>query len=219
MRCLRCRPTLWMWLVVCVPLVIYGTGCAIIYQLAVGDGPKIPARYKGLGGRRVAVVCMMDPTAYGDGATSTMIADEVGHILRSNVDEIDVVRQEDVSDWLDTNDWDATDFVEIGQGVKADMVVAIEVSAFRLHKSQTLLQGHADVTTTVYDITRGGKEVFRTANPDYTFPSTHAIPTMSAQVGSFQRIFIRLLAEEIGKNFYDYDMQSDFARDAAAYAH
>lgn len=219
MRRSNFRPTLWLWLLLCVPVVMYGTGCAVLYQLAYGEGPKIEAKYKGLSGRRVAVVCMMDPTAYGDGATSTMVADEVGRILRSNVKDIDVVRSEDVSDWMDTNNWDESDFVEIGKGVKADMVVAIELASFRLHKSQTLLQGNADITTTVYDITRNGAEVFRTSNPDYTFPSTHAIPTMSTKVGSFQRTFIRLMSEKIAKNFYDYDMQSDFAGDAAAYAH
>lgn len=219
MRGSTTRSWYWIGALLCMPVIITGTGCALLYQLAYGDGPKIEARYKGLSGRRVAVVCMMDPSAYGDGVTSTLVAEQVGQILRNNVEDIDVVGADDVGDWLDTNNWGENDFVEIGQGVKADMVVAIEISAFRLHKSQTLLQGHADVTTTVYDITRDGKEVFRTSDPDYTFPSSHAIPTMTTQVGSFQRTFIQLLAEEVTKNFYDYDMQSDFARDAAAYAH
>jgi hypothetical protein len=206
-------------LLIAVPVLICSGGCAILYQLAYGDGPKIEARYKGLSGRRVAVVCLMNPTTYGEGTTSTMVAEQVAQILRDNVEEIDVVRQDDVTDWLDTNNWEDTDYVEVGRGVKADMVVAIDIDAFSLHKSQTLLQGHAEVTTTVYDITRDGKEVFRTTDPDFTFPTTHAVPTMTAKTESFRRTFILLLAENIANNFYDYDMQSTFARDGAAYAH
>ena len=161
----------------------------------------------------------MNPSTYGDGATSTMIAEGVERILRRNVEDIDVVRQDEVADWMDTNDWDETDYVEIGRGVKADMVVAIDIDAFSLHESKTLLKGRAELTTTVYDIQQGGKEVFRTTDHNFTFPTTHAVPSMATDTRTFQRTFIEMLAEHIAKNFYDYNMAEDFASDGAAYAH
>ncbi len=202
-----------------LPLIAGSTGCAVLYQLAYGDGRKIEAKYQGLKGQRVAVVCVMNPSTYGDGATSTVIADRVERILRSNVEDIELVRQDEVADWMDTNDWDETDFVEIGRGVKANMVVAIDIDAFSIYESKTLLKGRADLTTTVYDINQGDKEVFRTTERNFTFPTSHAIPIIANDARTFQRTFIEMLSEHIAKNFYDYNMAEDFARDGAAYAH
>ncbi len=219
MRAAATPRSMWIIALLCLPFIAGTTGCAVLYQMAYGDGPKVEARFKGLQGKRVAVVCMVDPSAYGDGDTSTLIGESVARLLRNNVDKIDVVRQDKVADWMDTNNWDDAAFIEIGRGVKADMVVAIDVSAFSLHESQTLLKGRAQVATTVFDVADDGKEVFRTTDHDFTFPTSHAIPTMSANARAFQRTFIELLAENIAKNFYDYDMKLDFARDAASYAH
>ena len=212
-------PTLWLLAFLCLPLLAGSTGCAVLYQLAYGEGHKIEAKYQGLKGQRVAVVCVINPSTYGDGATSTLIADQIERILRGNVEDIHVVRQDEVADWMDTNEWDDSDYVEIGKGVKADMVVAIDVDAFSIHESKTLLKGRADFTTTVYDVARGGEEVFRTTDHNYSFPTSHAVPVISTDAREFQRVFIEVFAEHIAKNFYDYDMIEDFSKDGAAYAH
>ncbi len=121
---------------------------------------------------------------------------------------------------MDTNDWDESDFAEIGRGVKADMVLAIDIENFSIHESTTLLKGRAEVTITVYDMKQRNKEVFRTTDRNFTFPTSHAIPALSASDrANFQRMFIEQLAGHIAKNFYDYDMAEDFATDGAAYAH
>jgi hypothetical protein len=204
-----------------LPAIVGSSGCALLYQLYVGDGHVIDAKYPGLKGQRVAVVCMMNPSQYGDGATSTLIAERVEFILGAEVEDISVVRQDEVVDWMDVNDWDETDYVEIGRGVNADMVVAIDVEAFSTHdgSSSTLLKGRADVTTTVYDLTQGSAEVFRTRDPSFEFPTSHAIPAISTDAREFERIFIERLSHHIAKNFYDYNMAEDFAQDGAAYAH
>ena len=166
----------------CLPVLVCSSGCAVLYQLAYGDGPKIEAKYAGLKGKRVAVVCVMNSSSYGDGEVSAALADQVGRILRKKVDDIDIVRQEEVSDWMDTNEWDESDFVEIGRGVKADMVLAIDVDSFSVHESKTLLKGRSHLTTTVYDVSRDGKELFRTTDYEHTFPTSHAIPVISAEL-------------------------------------
>ena len=200
-------------------LVAGSTGCAVIYQLAYGDGRKIEAKYQGLKGQSVAVVCVINPSIYGDGATSTVIAEQVVRVLRANVKDIEVVRQDEVADWMDTNDWDETDYIDIGRGVNADMVVAIDIERFSTHESKTLLKGRADLTTTVYDISQGGREVFRTRDRNFTFPTSHAVPAIANDPRDFERTFLEILAQHIAKNFYDYNLAEDFAKDGAAYAH
>jgi hypothetical protein len=161
----------------------------------------------------------MNPSAYGDTEASTVLADQVGRILRQKIDDIEIVRQDEVADWMDTNEWDESDFVEIGRGVKADMVVAIDIDVFRIHESKTLLKGRSQLSTTVYDMEKNGEEVFRTTDAEHTFPTTHAVSVLNANWRTFERTYIEVLAEHIAKNFYDYNMAEDFAQDGAAYAH
>jgi hypothetical protein len=188
--------------------------------MAYGEGPRIEADYDKLEGKRVAVVCMMNDSMYGGvGLTSTQIASSVGYLLQQNVPGIDVVNQDDVSDWLDTNDWNESDFVEIGRGVDADMLVVIDLDSFSLHESTTLFKGSAAMSTRVYDIERGGKIAYRKTDPEFTFPKTHPVHETATSSKVFERVFIRVLSEHIAKNFYDYNLQEEFARDGAAYVH
>jgi hypothetical protein len=204
-----------------IPVLCATSGCALIYQVVNGDGPKVPAKYSDLKDKRVAVVCVMDSASYDDPVVTDAIADNVGRILKKNIDDIDVVTHEEVSDWKDTNDWDETDFDDIGRGVKADVVLAIVLNDFGVNDngSRELLRGHADVTVSVYDVKDKGKELFKTTDHGHSFPTSHAISAVSTKWQDFQRTYVRVLSDDIAKYFYDYNMAEDFAKDAAAYAH
>ena len=56
----------------------------------------------------------------------------------------------EVADWLDSHGDDLTDYRDVGRGVKADMVVGIDLLSFNLHEGQTLLKGRAKVGVKVY---------------------------------------------------------------------
>ena len=217
MRCSNSRQLTYLFLMVSV-ILTGSTGCAVLYQLAHGDGPMVEAKYEGLEGQTVAVVCKMNASTYGDSATSTRIAKGVEMFLRNNVDGIDVIRQEHVGDWLDGTDWEDSDFIEIGRGVKADMVVAIDVDSFSTHESTTLFQGRIEFDLSVYDIKHGGREVFELADSRYKYPEMHPIPAISEDPNNFKRIFIGELSKDIAKNFYDYYLSDDIASDGAAFA-
>jgi len=219
MRCSSTFRSLSILLVLGVLPLTCSTGCAVLYQLAYGDGPKIEAKFSGLKGKRVAVVCVMNSSMYGDGEASTLLADQVGAILRKNVKDIEVVRQDEISDWMDSNEWDDSGYAEIGRGVKADMVVAIDIDAFSVHESKTLLKGRSSLSTTVYDIGKNDEVVFRVTDSEHTFPTTHALSVLNTNWRTFERTYIQVLAQHIAKNFYDYNLADDFARDGAAYTH
>ncbi len=219
MRCASTRKTLGILLVLCFPVLACSTGCAVFYQLAYGDGHKIEARYSGLKGKRVAVVCVMNSSSYGDGEASMLLADRVGTILQQKVDGITVVSPDEVADWMDTNNWDESNFVDIGRGVKADMVVAIDIDTYSIHESTTLLKGRSRSTTRVYDMGQEGKVVFRMEGVEHTFPTTHAMSVLATNWRTFERTYLQVLAEHIAKNFYDYNLADEFALDGAAYAH
>jgi hypothetical protein len=120
----------------------------------------VPAEFDGLKGKRVAVVCLDVNSLSGVGGEADTIARAVGMLLSRNVKDMKLVRHTDVADWVDTHGDDLTDFRDVGRGVKADMVVGIDLLAFNLHEGQTLLKGRSKVGVKVYDMTKGGELVY-----------------------------------------------------------
>ncbi len=208
--------------VLAVGLIAVATtsGCAMVYQAVKGDGPMQPARFEGLEKKRVAVVCVTSRSDYSSESSAGQIANIVGKALRNNIDTIDLVRQSEVDDWIDNNNWNESDFFDVGKGVRADVVVAITVNDMTLHDGQTLYKGRADFDVRVYDILNvEDKILFDYTDPSFEFPESHGIPTTDRSEGDFRRLFIQELSANIARNFYSYRMAEEFAKDAAAYTH
>jgi hypothetical protein len=198
-------------------LAVSSSGCVgiasqIVYMI---KGNKVDAEFDGLRGKRVAVVCVANSSDYDPGSASAMLAQTVESILRLKVKGIKVVRQDEVADWIDNNNWNQMDYRDIGRGVNAEMVLAIDLDGYRLHEDQTLFKGRANVVVTVYDMTKGGEAVFRRSKPNFSFPTSGGQHVSETTEGQFQRKFIFVLANDIAKPFYDYDFAEDFARDAS----
>jgi hypothetical protein len=176
-------------------------------------GNKVDARCTALEGKRVAVVCVTGSGVSGSTNEGEVLARAVAMILEKNVKKVDIVRPEEVADWRDQNNWDEVDYKSIGRGVKADMVVAIDMASFGIHDNPTLLRGRASIKTTVYDIADKGKIVFRDGPKEFAFPENGAQHVVENET-NFKRIYLTMLAQDIAKNFYAYDKLDDVARDA-----
>ncbi len=198
-------------------LLTSSTGCVggIAQIMYIIKGNKIPAEFDGLAGKKVAVVCVANNSNYDPTAASSILSQLVEMLLRQNVKNIKVVRQQEIANWMDNNDWDQTDYRDIGKAVNADMVLGIDLDGYRLHEDATMFKGRANVTLTVYDMAQGGDAVFRRSLPNLTFPingGQHVSETTDAQ---FQRLFLTNLARDIAKHFYPYEFNDEFARDTA----
>ena len=88
--------------------------------LYLWNGNKVPAAFSDLEDKRVAIVCVSDSSAYGPGATPTLIAEQVESILEQELEDIELVGQDEVADWIDHNNWDQIDYRDIGRGVKSE---------------------------------------------------------------------------------------------------
>jgi hypothetical protein len=66
----------------------------------------------------------------------------------------------------------------------------------------------------VYDITADGKLAFRKKLNEFTFPVNGGQHTTDTTERKFRSIFIRILAEQIARYFYDYEIRESFAQDA-----
>lgn len=204
-----------MALCVSATLVAFLSGCSILQTaLIVIKGTDVPAEFKELTGKRVAVVCRSNDTFQFDSmAAAKELSLGVGQLLRRNVKKIDIVDSRKIGDWTDRNDWE--DYPEIGEAVDADYVVGIDLDQFSLQNGQTLLQGRASVRMAVYDMAEEGKVAFEKNWPDVSFP-TNGLPVQGISEKVFRQRFVEVLALKIATLFYKHDGYYDFANDATA---
>jgi hypothetical protein len=190
------------------------SGCVGFWSqmLYFGQGQMVPAEYDDLSERRVAVVCVSDTSSYG---TGQVLAREVSAILRQSVEDIDLVRPDEIADWIDREGWDEIDYREIGRGVKAERVIAVDLAGFGLYEGSSLYHGRAQVTVTVYDMTEKGREVFRKTLSEVRFPLTGPYPVGDVSEATFRRAFVQVLARHVTKFFRQYDLMDDFGTDPA----
>jgi hypothetical protein len=190
-------------------------GCGPIATIAwLIHGPEmIPAEFDGLRGKRVAVVCLDANSLSGPGGEADAVGKAVTMLLTKNVPEIRIVRQSEVADWLDTHGSDITDYRDVGRGVKADMVVGIDLLAFNLHEGKTLLKGRSKVGVKVYDMKKGGELVYEAAPKEIAWPKDGARHVTENEAG-FRTVFIGMLAERIARDFYSVELTTSFSDDA-----
>lgn len=193
-----------------------GSGCVGIAAqlLYVIKGEKIDAEFEGLEGKRVAVVCVSSSSGFDPGSAASTLAQFVEGLLRKNVKDIKLVRQQEIADWIDNNDWDRLDYRDIGRGVRAEMIVAIDLDGFRLHEDATLYKGRTNWTVTVYDMQQAGEAVFRRSERNFQFPVNGGQHVSETSEDRFQQKFLLILAQDISKHFYAYEFKDEFARDA-----
>lgn len=190
------------WLLL-VALVATTTGCQAIATIAYLTVPNdVPAEYKDLKDMRVVVVCDdVGGLGYQDAAVPSDLARAVGINLRRNVKRIDVVRQDDVNNWIDNGD-DVRE-IELGRSLDADKVVSIHLEQFRLNKGPNLYQGHAQIMIRVFDVESGDVEA-ELSPLETLYPPHSAVPLEESEV-NFRRNFVRVLAKQVGRRFYAHE--------------
>jgi hypothetical protein len=176
----------------------------------------VKAQYAGLSGKRVAVVCRPLATMqYRNANPAKDMGQYVSNLLKQNVPKIQLVSRNEIDKWIDENESNFDDFVAIGQALKADIVIGIELESFSIYQgSTTLYQGKADAHVAVYDVKKGGDAAWSTRLPEVTYPPNTAIASSDMSEAEFRRRFISKVAEHIGRYFYDHDSTVDFGIDA-----
>ena len=199
-------------LIVMAPL----SGCAglIAYPLYVIKGDSVPANYDKLASKRVAVICKSASSASGPNSPESLINRHFSQILQERVSDVEIVPVEEVADWIDRNNWNEIDCVEVGRGVNADAVVLLAVESFSLKDSPTLFKGRSTVTTKVYDLTQDGKVDYQGNTFDFAYPQNGGRHTTELSDAAFQRQFTKVLSHHLAKDFFKYDKSEAYAQDA-----
>ncbi len=198
-------------------LLIPFTGCigAMSQLMYVIKGHNIPAAYDGLAGKRVAVFCVSDASAYGPDRLTFTVSKAVSMKLARGVKKIDVVPQAQIENWMDENAWDELKFSSLGKGVGADAVVVIEIPSYSIHEGPTIYKGRAEVTVTVYDLNapEGSQVAFIYGPREFSFPK-HGHPSIQSNDRQFESLFLARLTQDISNQFVKHDKLESFADDA-----
>jgi ABC-type uncharacterized transport system auxiliary subunit len=203
-------------LLVALPLAVAG-GCSILpFAAYLIKGISTPADFNGLKGKKVAVICR--PVAslqYQSSSVATELAQRVADLLAEHVAKIEIVDQGEVEKWEDENNWE--EYTDIGKALQADMVVGIDLDQFSLSQGQTLYQGKASIDLAVYDMKHGRRPVYQKTLPQQLYPPNAPIPAAEKSLVEFRQQFLQVLAEQIGRHFYEHDSTANFAIDSAAH--
>jgi hypothetical protein len=174
----------------------------------------VPAEYDGLEDSRLAIVTVTESTDYKDDVSAQILSKGVGAILTQKVDDVRLVRQSEIDQHRDRVGWENNDPVEMGKAVEADKVLAIELSNLTLRDGKSMFRGKGDIVVVVYDCA-SGDEVYRREIPEYTFPRTAGQHITETTESRFRKVYLGMLAQEIGRNFHPYDFSDTFALDGA----
>ena len=196
------------------------TGClglASNLMHAVGVD-MIPPEYEGLEDSTVAVVTVSDSSQYSNDVAAHELSQKVGGILINKIKDIDVVRADKIERWRDINGWDSLDFQEIGEGVDAEKVIGIELSNLQLRDGATLYRGRSDVSVSVIEVATGRVEYTKTLD-EFTYPTVAGQYTSETTETKFRKLYLSMLAKEIGRSFHPYDLSDRIAADSKIASH
>jgi hypothetical protein len=200
-----------------LPLIILTSSAGCINEMAqlmyIIKGHQVPPKFEGLEGKRVAVLCVSDASAYGPDTLTYTVSRNVGIKIARGVKEVAVIGQRKIESWIDEHGWEESSVVPLGQGVKADVLVVIEIGSYSIHEGATIFKGNADLTVTVYDIEKDGQVSFADGPSIFSFPE-NGRPAIQTSDRQFEAFFLARLTEHISRLFVAYDRMETFADDA-----
>lgn len=196
-------------------LLATNTGCISLFAnlMHAIHGNNTPAEYEGLREQRVAVICNTDE-GFRSSAVNSILVNNLHAALSMYVEDIEIVRQSEVEQWVDVHGITDSNYVDIGKGVKADKVLAVEVGNLTLKNGQTLYRGQSDITVTVYDVNAGGSIRYRKQIPEFSFPQSGGKPITETSENKFRSQYLSVVTRKISSLFYPVDVTRDYALDA-----
>jgi hypothetical protein len=191
-------------------------------------GTDVDPEFGGLKEKKVAVVCRsLTDLKYQDSRVAKDLARAIAVRLKTNVSKIKLVDMRKVERWTDEHNWG--EFIEVGKGVGAEMLVGIDLEHFEMYSGQTLYQGKASLTVHVYNLKPDPKAkaknkdkdeerspddpVFEKSLPQITWPANNVIPTSEKPESQFRHEFIEAIAGKVGFCFYPRPMEEGYADD------
>ena len=196
-------------------LVANSGGCTFLSQVVMTmQDRRVDAKFNGLEGKKVAIVCLDTHSLREPGGDAEALARALGKELAANVKDMKLISEGKVADWMDNQRDDVVDFRDVAKGVKADMVVGIDLKPISIYEpGGTTLRGRATVEAKVYDMSKPHEPVHTIEETQITFPEHGQIHVTESAV-NFRKLFVQQIAHRLAKDFYAFDKTLDFNSDA-----
>lgn len=190
------------------------TGCGLASNLMHGLGmDMIPAEYDDFEDTTLAIVTVTDSSQYSNDVAARDLNRRVGEVLTQKINDVELIRQDQIDHWRDVKGWDATNFVEIGKGVGAQKVLGIELTDLKLRDGPTLYRGSCEARVKVIDVETGNVEYTRSID-EFLYPNLAGQDATGITETRFRKLYLGMLAQEIARSFHPYDMTDRFAIDS-----
>jgi hypothetical protein len=176
-------------------------------------GHDIPAAYSEFESSSVAVVVLTDSSSYGPDPLSDKIEHYIATKLMTNIDDIELISNREIENWVDINGWDENEMQDLGQGVSADYVLAINVDDYSIREGATMYKGRSEVKVSVIESATG--KVTHMSGPNHMEYPENGRPAIQTNDRKFEAFYLAWLTERIARQFYSHDPNSDVADDAA----
>jgi hypothetical protein len=217
----RCKPARYpaqqlCWLLMLMALATAGCTRLMTFGALLIYGTELPAEFKDLQGKRVAVA-VMTPNGIQNEASSAILSRQLNALLAANVKKISMVDAQEVDQVARDFPSGSVDMVKLGQRLDAEYVVAVQLSDLLLHDGPTLYKGRCKCSVAVYNIKEGTTPVFVKDHSNFTAPES-GIPKTAMEEAKFQGVYLGLLAKFIAMNFHPHERGADIAIDAAFHA-
>nr|AGC71386.1 putative protein-signal peptide and transmembrane prediction [uncultured bacterium A1Q1_fos_1815] len=176
-------------------------------------GNDVPAEFVGLEGKKIAVLCSTDEGVSTD-VNGIVVARFVRELLQSKIEKVSVASEQEVDQWVLSQNTDVRDYAAIGKGLDVDYVIAIDMSNLTFKNGSTLYRGNCDLTVSVYDINKEGRVAFRKHVSQFMYPTMAGAPTTDMSETNFRRIYLTRVAHRAARHFFPYELGADVAADA-----
>ncbi len=173
----------------------------------------IPADYEGFENSTVAIITLTDDSQYSNDVAARDLTRRVGEVFTKKIKKVQIVRDDLVEQWRDEHGKDSVDYQAIGKGVKAQKVLVIDLHDLRLRDGATLYRGRADVSLRVFDVETGNVAYSKSLD-EYMYPISTGQHTSETTETKFRRLYLSMLANEIGRSFHPYDLNERIALDS-----
>ncbi len=188
--------------------LIYGTDAPAKYKSVVKEIPKEST---------LVVICRTNLNLFGTSNPSPDLSQAVTFVLSNEMEKakkkkLRWIPYNEVEDKFDDEELRSQSFEKMGNALKADYVVGIEIDSFDIHHSQQFYQGAAKVHVRLIDV-KNAETLVRESMPTYTYPPT-PVPKSEYEETEFQKTYIVRLAKDIGTLFCPHDPHDKYAVDS-----
>lgn len=190
------------------------TGCTRLMTLGalLIYGTEIPADFKELQGKRVAVA-VVTPNGVNKDAAGVTLSRQINALMAANVKKISMIDPNEVDAVANDFPSGAFDVIKLGKKLDAEYVLAVQLSDIQLHDGPTLYKGRCKCDVAVYEVAEGDLPVFTKDHSNFIAPS-NGISKMAMDEAKFQSVYLGVLAKFIAMSFHPHERGADVGIDA-----